>query len=180
MNNVENNLLLFKKRKFKLFKVFDLFIRTTLTMVGTLSLVSILMFLNNYFGVSYFSCFLMALVMPNLYSNIINVSLKELDNKIKEIQNDIYNLAMEIDKCDELSKDDIIKNIEIRFEGLSSSRKKELLNYIKSKMVQNNDYRYISKLENDEVLVLLDSSDKTSDEMFKYSRKRNISDEIKR
>ena len=79
MNNVENNLLLFKKRKFKLFKVFDLFIRTTLTMVGTLPLVSILMFLNNYFGVSYFSCFLMALVMPNLYSNIINVSLKELD-----------------------------------------------------------------------------------------------------
>ena len=87
---------------------------------------------------------------------------------------------MESDKFYELSKHDRIKNIEIRFEGLSSSRKKELLNYIKSKMVQNNDYRYISKLENDEVLVLLDSSDKTSDEMFKYSRKRNISDEIKR
>ena len=176
VDNFDNELLFLKKKKLELFRMFDLFLRIVLTLVGTVSFVSILMFLNVKFGISYFSCLVLILTVPFVYSTIINILLERLDNKIEGIKKDITDLEIEFDKCCQQDRENIIKNIEIRFDGLSNDKKKKLLNYIKINMVNDSFCEYISKLEDDDVLVLLDDMDETVKEESIYSRKRTIND----
>lgn len=176
VDNFDNELLFLKKKKLELFRMFDLFLRIVLTLVGTVSFVSILMILNIKFGISYFSCLVLILTVPYVYSTIINISLERLDNKIEEIKKDITDLEIEFDKCYQQDRENIIKNIEIRFDGLSNDKKKKLLNYIKINMVDDSFCEYINKLEDDDVLVLLDDIDETVKEESVYSRKRTIND----
>lgn len=156
--------------------MFDLFIRYVLTIVGTVSLVSIFKFLNITFGVSYFYFFLLALIVPSIYSVVINIFLEGLDNKIEAIKKDVDALESELDKSYQQDKDIIIKNIEIRFGELSNDRKVKLLNYIKTNMVNDASCDYISKLENEKVLVLLADMDESIEEGSVYSRKRKFND----
>ena len=65
---MDNKLIKIKERKIKLFKMLDILLRCILTLVGSVSLVSILMLLNNIFGVSYISCLIISLIVPSIYS----------------------------------------------------------------------------------------------------------------
>lgn len=176
------NIIKIKERKIKFLKVIDLFLRIVFTLIGTFSLVSILMFLNSRFGVSYFSCLVVTLIAPSIYSFFVNLLLDGMGNKIKRMEFEIKRLEDQYKEDNRLRKDSIIKNIEIRFEGLSNDRKKELLNYIKDRIPQGSCYEYISKLEDSDVLSLICDDDlvDVSEKEKGYSRKRNISDEIRR
>lgn len=171
-----------KKKKLKYYKIFDLFLRSVLTLFGSVSLVSILMFLNSRFGVSYFSCLIITFIAPSVYSAIVNSSLEDMDNKIKKMELEICELEDECKKENGLTKDSIIKNIEIRFEGLSNDRKRELLSYIKDRIPDGSCYEYISKLEDNDSLSLMDDEhlELVSEKEYVYSRKRNINDEIRK
>lgn len=161
-----------KKRNIKMYKIFDLFIRSFLTIVGAVSLLSLLMFLNSRLGVSYFSCFVMTCIIPSVYSLLVNSSLKGLDKKIKNMKYELSDMENKYKKNNENIKniekidDRLIEKIEFRFGGLSNEKKLELLNYIKNTIPNNNYSQYMIDIDNLESINL--------DDIVKevYTRKR--------
>ena len=158
-----------KNKEIKLYKVYDIFIRSILTLIGTITSISILMFLNNVFNVSMLSCIIMSIIIPQLYSIIINNSLKGLDNKIKNKEYELS--ALEDKKSLEqlITKQNTneIKQIEFRFEGLSNERKIELLNYIKELIPETSYHKYLNDLDNLDTINLNDFNEENI-----YTKKR--------
>ena len=153
---MDNKLIKIKERKIKLFKMLDIFLRCVLTLVGSVSLVSMLMFLNNMFGVSYISCLIISLIVPSIYSYAVNTSLKKIDDKIRNMEFDLVKLIDECDNDNELIKDFVVKDVEIRFDGFSNNKKMELLMYIKDQLCFDLSSGYINKIQNEDLLSLMD------------------------
>ena len=166
---MDNNLrfIKVKERKINFLKSIDLLLRVVLTLVGAVSLVDMLMFLNNMFGVSYFVCLIISLIVPSVYSYIVNASLQGFDNKIRNMELDLIKIKDEYDNDNKMTKDVVIKDIEIRFDGLSNERKMELLMYVKEKLSSNLYSGYLRKIENEDSLSLMDLyMEKDNDSLF--------------
>jgi len=150
-------LITVKERKIKFLKLTDLLLRIFLTLIGTISLVGVLMFLNSMLGISYFNCLVITFIVPSIYSCIVNSSLIRLDNKISNMELEMERMIDECNKEDDKLEDDvIIKDIEIRFDGLSNERKMELLMYVKERLSFDLCSKYISKIQNEDSLSLMD------------------------
>ena len=150
-------LITVKERKIKFLKLTDLLLRIVLTLIGTISLVGVLMFLNSMLGIGYFSCLVITLIVPPIYSFVVNTSLIRFDNKISNMELEVERMIDECNKEDDKLEDDvIIKDIEIRFDGLSNERKMELLMYIKDKLRFDLSSQHLSKVVNQDSLSLMD------------------------
>lgn len=179
---MNKDLIIDKTKKIKLFKMIDLFLRINLTLFGTISLVSILMYLNSRFNVSYFNCFIMTLILPSIYSCFINESLIKFDNKIKKMELEVKNMVNEFNKSNKISKEDKL-DLEIKFDKLSTDSKLLLLRYVRDSLPRdlnnkidvnssNNIFMSVLEMDNNFVIDRLDDEKKESTEIYTKSKKK--------
>ena len=122
-----------KIRKYKLLRFLNIFLASLFSLIGTVSIVYFLMFLNMFLRVGYFTCFVLAIALARFYSFVINnVVLIKIENKINNTLLDIVGM-MEDYKCNVNLKSEVKNDcIEKRFQQLSLRNQLELLTYIKN------------------------------------------------
>lgn len=180
--SLNKDLIINKIKKIKLFKMIDMFLRIVLTLFGTISLVSILMFLNSKFGISYFKCFIMILIVPSIYSFVVNSMLKRFGNAIKKMEFEVEDILNKVDKSNEISKDNKLE-LEIRFDKLSADSKLMLLRYVRDSLPRdlnnkidinssNNIFMSVLEMDNNFVIDRLDDEKKESTEIYTKSKKK--------
>ena len=147
---MDNDLINNKIKKIKFYKNIDMFFRIILTLFGSISLVSVLMFLNSRFGVSYFKCFVVTLIVPSIYSCLVNESLVKFNNKIRVMEFEVENILKE--KIEELSKNE---KLEIRFDKLSTDSKLMVLRYARDSLSMDlNNRSDVNGLNNEFMSVI--------------------------
>lgn len=147
---MDNDLINNKIKKIKFYKNIDMFFRIILTLFGSISLISVLMFLNSRFGVSYFKCFVVTLIVPSIYSYLVNESLVKFNNKIRMMEFEVENILKE--KNDKLSKNE---KLEIRFDKLSTKSKLMVLRYARDGLSMDlNNRSNINGLNNEFMSVI--------------------------
>lgn len=168
-----------KLKKYKLFKKLNIFLATLFSLIGTVSIVSLLMFLNMFCSVGYIACIVLSVVLSQLYSFVINEGvLKKIDAKMNNISLDIVEMINNLGTKNELKLDICNDNIKQRFDGLSLSRQLELLRYVR------NDLQYIDRTELDKSCLFSSNVFEKSNNMVVslesgYARNRNLRDEIR-
>lgn len=167
-----------KIKKYKLFKKLNIFLATLFSLIGTVSIVSLLMFLNMYCSVGYFACIILSVLLPQLYSFVIKeMVLIKVDAKMNNIYLDIVRMINDVETKNKLELDINNDDIKQRFDSLSSSKQLELLRYVK------NDLKYVDRSELDKLCLSSKSVIEASNNMVVslesgYSRSRNIREEF--
>ena len=168
-----------KLKKYNLLKKLNIFLATLFSLIGTVSIVSLLMFLNMFCGVGYIACIILSFVLSQLYSFAINEGiLKKIDVKMNAISLDIVEMINNLKTKNELKLDICNDNIKQRFDSLSSFRQLELLRYVR------NDLQYIDRAELEKMClpskdIFEESNNLVVSLESGYARRRNLRDEIK-
>ena len=178
-DNVNDDLIIKKIKRIKLYKNIDMFLRIILTLFGSISFVSILMFLNSRFGVSYFKCFVITLFVSSIYSFLVNESLVKYNKKIRQMECEVENILKE--ENNELSKND---KLEIRFDKLSTDSKLMVLRYARDSLSMDlNDRSDVNGLNNEFMSVIeldennhFDIDEFTVDNSESYTRSKKKSE----
>lgn len=172
---MENTLELIesKIRKYKLLKTFNIFLASIFSLIGTISIVGLLMILNTLFGVGYFTCFVLTFVLSQIYSVVINEFLfKKIENKMNDILSEINRMKVECECNICLVSKQINNNIASRYENLSLESKLELLTYIKDGINSEDGDSLITSLNEEQNKDFKPIPFKKG-----YSRRRNIENE---
>lgn len=171
-----------KNKQVRRRKLFSFFLAIVLSLLGVISITSLLMRLNMVFGIKYFNCLVLTFIISSIYSYGVNSLIKKIDKKTKDIMLEINLLETEYkhERGIEFSDIQIIKKIELRFDGLSRENKIKLLNYIKDKIPSIDGLNKIFELENADIMSLINDIDSKNDsnKMQGRTRKRTITDGI--
>lgn len=181
---MRNNLkeLDFKIRVINLLKILNLLLAMMFTLGGTVSIVSLLMYLNEVYEFSFFGCFVMTIILPNILSPIFNSLLKPLDMEIKKMNKEIELVQKESLESN-LSNDNVIsESIKNKFDSLSRDNRIKLLNFIRDNLTWINGIEELNKLSFDDMLLIMKEIDNIQyeeevDIEKGYSKKRTIESE---
>lgn len=119
-----------KRKEYKILKFFEFFLAIGLTIVGSVSIVKILQFLFEKTSISIFDCLLLNFFFSFIYSNVSNIFLNMMDNKIKDV-------LLEMEMFEKEYEQEIVKNeefkkvLERRFGNLSKVSQKKILKYVR-------------------------------------------------
>ena len=118
-----------KFNKAKILYLVSFLLGIGLTLFGTISIVSLLMYLKEELEFNYLACFSISLILPHFYSIISNLLLNKVENKIDDV-------LLEADILEEKKKEKLISrygidNIKERFEKLSRDNQLRLLYSVK-------------------------------------------------
>ena len=156
-----------KFNKAKLLYMFSLLLCIGLTFFGTISIVSLLIYLKEELGFGYLACFSISLILPQFYSIISNLLLKKVENKIDDV-------LLEADILEEKKKEELISrygidNIRERFEKLSRDNQLKLLYNIKDYMVIDNYNLNINDIDCYMIMSLMQNDGECLDsELIEY------------
>ena len=122
------------KNKRKILKILNIFLAAFLSLIVSVSVMSLTMFLNTLFGLNFLNCILFSVTLTYISSCGVNLILKPLDNKCRRMLLDIKELEQQSEK--NIDKKELF-DIRLRFGGLSSENKRKVLNYIKENAVSS-------------------------------------------
>ena len=101
-----------KKEQVKWLKVLNIFLASIFSLVGLISVMSLMMYLNNTFNVSYLICLFLTFGATKAYSYFVNLLLDRVDAKRNNILFEIEDLEKEMElekKYERLSRDSKLK-----------------------------------------------------------------------
>ena len=137
-----------KREQVKWLKVLNIFLASIFSLVGLISVMSLMMYLNNTFNVSYLICLFLTFGATKAYSYFVNLLLDRVDEKRNNILFEIEDLEKEME-------------LEKKYERLSRDSKLKLLYFARD---------YVSNVENnrnDKIIqkdkFYLDNIDKVDD-----------------
>lgn len=157
--------------KCKILNILSYAMAIGLSMVGTISIVDFLMFLNEVLNVSLVACFCLNFLLAQVYSLVVKSFIERIDKKS-------LNLSLETKMLEEECEiENVIMDVRKRFNSLSREKQIELLNYIKDNYLYKlKGFEKIDDLNYDEVLNLLNNMEDV--ELIQnnsgYSRKKVI------
>lgn len=175
------NLIRLNIKKWKWLRFLNIFLASLFSLIGTISIVDFLMFLNITFNVGYFGCIVFSFVLSQTYSFAVNkMVLTKIENKTKNIYLEIVKALDDSRTRDSLKLEENNRGIEQRFENLSSKRKKELLMYVRNDLKnddkfenENLSYEQINISEEmDDVVLLLGEGRSKSRNIWEESKKK--------
>jgi len=166
-----------KNYQMKLLKTLSITLAILFTLGGSISIVSLLMYFNEVYNISLGNCFLMAIILPKIYSVGVNLLLVPIDKKknvvIKEIE------LLEQDDDNIIIENNLSLKVKERFDGLSRENRIKILNFIKENLNNVNRIDDINKLSFDELNLIINEIDIFSQEdnmivMSGYSKKKTL------
>lgn len=143
-----------KKKRYKLLVSLSLLISIVLTLIGSISIVCLIMFLYEIFNISLLCCLVLDILLPHIYGYVCKFITNGLDNKIQDVKMDINILEKEY--TIEKKIDDIL----IRLDSLSVVRQIEALKYIKNDLRKCNMFDGVDLLNDINVKLINDGLDK--------------------
>lgn len=137
-----------KRNRYKLLVCLNLITIVLLTLIGSVSITYLIMFLYEIFNVSLFYCFVLDILLPYIYS----ACCKSVTNKLNK---KIDNVKMEIDVLEkEYTIDKKISDILCRIDGLPRKRQIEVLKYIKNDLSNSNMFYNVDLLDDKNVKLI--------------------------
>ena len=171
MNDNKLNKIIENRRKSVCLEIFWYLAAMTLTLTGTLSIVSLLMYLHNFFNVSIFVCLILDILLPSIYSWFAKCLINPIENKNKELKKDIIKLEEEF----EIEK--MINDVRVRFNSLSRDKQIQLLQYMRDNYLYKlKGFETIDNLESEQILCILNNMNEVEVNVNNggYLRKRII------
>lgn len=101
-----------KREQVKWLKVLNIFLASIFSLVGLISVMSLMMYLNNTFNVSYLICLFLTFGATKVYSHFVNLLLDRIDEKRNNVLFEIEDLEKEMElekKYERLSRDSKLK-----------------------------------------------------------------------
>lgn len=143
-----------KKNIYKLLVSLSLLTSIILTLIGSISIVYFIMFMYEMFNISLFCCFVLDILLPNIYSVCCKFITNKFDKKIDDVKVEINKLEKEYSIGKKIS--DILN----RIDGLSRNRQIEILKYIKNDLSNSNMFDNVDLLDAKNVRLINESLDK--------------------
>lgn len=137
-----------KKEQVKWLKVLNIFLASIFSLAGLISVMSLMIYLNNTFNVSYLICLFLTFGATKVYSYFVNLLLDRIDEKRNNVLFEIEELEKEME-------------LEKKYERLSRNSKLKLLYFARdyvSNVEKNRDDKIIQ-----EDKFYLDNIDKVDD-----------------
>ena len=138
-----------KKREYRRLIIFNLLLTFFLTLIGSISIISLSMFLYKEKIFSFLGCIFLDLILGSVYSFFSNIVLEKNADKKKKLLCEISEIEYNLNKI--LNSKN--KSINLRYDNLSRDSKLKLLSYIKDNLSEFNIDNIDNLIEDNDLII---------------------------